>query len=190
MNRVALIILAFAALLVGISYSVQSDKQLFDDLKALAVGEMAMVELFEEPQRAPQTAFEDRDGKAVSFGDFEGRVVLVNFWATWCAPCVAEMPSLELLQEKLGGAAFTVIAVSLDRQGYEVIDPFFSEIGLELLPSYLDHSNRLSLEVGAIGLPTSILIDRDGRMIARMVGPAEWSSTDAARFIQRAIEED
>ena len=190
MNRAALIILAFAALLVGLSYSVQSDKQLFDDLTALSVGQMAMIELIEEPEEAPQTAFQDRAGAAVSFGDFKGKVVLANFWATWCAPCVAEMPSLEVLEANLGSADFGVIAISLDRQGYEVMDPFFIEIGLELLPSYLDRSNRLSLEVGAIGLPTTILIDRDGRMIARMVGPAEWSSPEAAAFIQRVIDED
>jgi thiol-disulfide isomerase/thioredoxin len=100
----------------------------------------------------------------------------VNFWATWCAPCIKEMPSLARLQAKLGDLA--VVAVSEDRRGAEVVDPFVAKLALGKLPIYLDAKNDLGHGFGVEGLPTSYLIDRDGRIVATLEGAAEWDSAD------------
>lgn len=179
-----IIIVALVSLLVFLS---RDKGQLYNELNSLAVGDLSIVEVFKEPLDAPQTKFTGRDGEELSFADFKGRVVLVNFWATWCAPCVHEMPDLNRLQKAIGGSSFQVITMSLDRQGYQVIDPFFEDAGIDSLEAYLDRSNKLSLEVGATGLPTSILLDKNGRIIARVVGPLEWDGPTAIEFIQKAI---
>lgn len=159
----------------------------------LATGEMAAFDIFDFPQPLSATPFRDRDGNEVRLADFEGQVVLVNFWATWCAPCVAEMPALDRLAARLAADhvddRIKVITMSIDRQGYEVTDPFFERVGIENLPSYLDQSNKLTLEMQATVLPTTVLIGADGGFLGRLVGPAEWDSDDAVRLLRAAADE-
>lgn len=176
-----------AAIVVGAAYIAAQKSQFPGNLKALAVGDMGPFEIFDKPQPAPTTAFEDREGKPVNLVSFPGQVVLANFWATWCVPCVAEMPALNRLQQRLGSDRFRVITISLDRKGFEVIDPFFAQHRLDALDAYLDHSNRLSLEVGATGLPTTVLIGADGRWLGRYIGDANWDSDAAIRLLEAAI---
>jgi len=126
------------------------------------------------PLPAPAVMFATRAGAPASLADFAGRVVLVNLWATWCAPCVKEMPSLARLQAKLGDLA--VLAVSEDRRGAELVEPFAAKLGLDGLAIYLDPKNNLSHAFAVEGLPTSFLIDRTGRVVASLVGAAEWDS--------------
>lgn len=190
MKRWILGLVGFAVIASLLFYYKADKQQLYHDLTALAVDDIAFFEVIENPIPAPQTKFQDREGKPVSFSDFRGKTLLVNFWATWCAPCLYEMPSLNRLQKALGGDGFEVITISLDRQGYDVIDPFFEKTQIDALQAYLDRSNKLTLEVGAIGLPTSILIDKNGRLITRMVGPVEWDKENALRFISRALQND
>jgi thiol-disulfide isomerase/thioredoxin len=182
---VLIIIVSFLSVLV---FLLRDKGQLYDTLNSLAVGELSAIEIFKEPSPTPQTKFTARSGEKLSFADFKGQVILVNFWATWCAPCIHEMPDLNRLQKVLGGSKFKVITMSLDRKGFEVIDPFFEKAGLDSLEAYLDLSNKLSLEVGATGLPTSILIDKKGKIIARVIGPLKWGSPQALEFISAAIE--
>jgi thiol-disulfide isomerase/thioredoxin len=137
------------------------------------------------PSPAPEVGF-TLDGKPVSLADFRGRIVLVNFWATWCGPCVAEMPSLDRLEAELGGRDFAVITVSEDRNP-AVIAPFYEEHGLRSLKRYHDPSAALSRAFGIRGLPTSVLIDREGREIGRIEGPAEWDSAEALALIRHFI---
>jgi len=139
------------------------------------------------PTPAPKTAFEDVHGNPVRLADFRGRVVLLNFWATWCPPCIREMPSLDRLQGMLGGDDFTVIALSLDRQGVIRVAPFFAERKIANLAMYLDPHSRLANAMRVNGLPTTVLIDRDGRVAGRVVGPAEWDSEAAVAFVRRYI---
>ena len=131
------------------------------------------------PQPAPALRFTARDGTPKTLADFRGRVVLVNFWATWCGPCRAEMPSLDRLQAKLG-RRLTVLAISEDRRGADAIDPFLARLKLSTLAVYLDPNNGALQAFGLRGLPTSILVDRDGRMLWRVEGGVDWTSAEAA----------
>lgn len=140
--------------------------------------------LLTPPVPAPQTPFQRADGQAVNLGAFRGRVVLLNFWATWCAPCVREMPSLDRLQARLEAEGVTVVAVSQDVAGLEVVQPFFDRLNLKNLDVYLDPEGRLALRLGIRGLPTTLLIDRDGRVVGGLEGPAEWDSKDAVSLVR------
>lgn len=137
----------------------------------------------------PTLAFADGAGKPMTLAGFRGRVVLLNLWATWCVPCRAEMPALDRLQAKLGGPDFQVVPVSIDRKGLEVVTPFYRDLGLAALPVYVDQSGAAAREVKALGIPTTLLVDRDGREIGRRMGPAEWDGADALALIRRALEE-
>lgn len=151
-------------------------------------GELASFQWAADGRIAPATIFTDAAGRERTLADFRGRVVLVNFWATWCAPCVREMPSLERLQAKLGGPDFTVIALSEDRSGWDKIGPFRDRLGLKALPLYHDVRSAAMFAVKASSLPTTILYDRDGKELGRMSRPAEWDSPDALALIRYFID--
>ncbi|WP_236024945.1 TlpA family protein disulfide reductase [Arenibaculum pallidiluteum] len=136
------------------------------------------------PTPAPQLAFTDGDGRPVSLGDFGGRVVLLNLWATWCAPCVEEMPALDRLQAKLGGPDFAVVALSLDRGGRDKVEPFLRGLSLENLALYLDPRAASTAALAARGLPTTFLIDRQGRLVGKAEGAVPWDSPSAFRLIE------
>ncbi len=156
-------------------------------LQALAVGELAKIVVHAEPRLWPDGSFTDGDGAPVSFKDFTGKITLVNFWATWCAPCVHEMPSLDTLSADLGGADFVVVAISLDRQGRDKAQGFYDAQGIKALPLYLDPTGGFSRSLEVSGLPVTLILDRTGREIARLSGPADWAHDDAKAFIRAAI---
>src|SRR5258707_12085176 len=139
------------------------------------------------PQPIPTIKFEDNQGQWRSLADFKGKTVLLNIWATWCVPCRREMPALDRLQAKLGGPDFEVVPVSVDRGGIEVVKKVYAEIGARNLTMYIDSSGQLLRAVGAVGLPTTLLVDRAGREIARIIGPAEWDAPEIADFISPII---
>ncbi len=129
------------------------------------------------------------DGTTLSLDDLEGRVVLLNFWATWCAPCVVEMPALDRLEAALGSDDFVVITASLDRQGHSLIVPFFEEHELTALePLHLESPTAMK-DFGLRGLPVTILIDREGQEIGRLMGDAKWDSFHAKELMRWAIAE-
>jgi thiol-disulfide isomerase/thioredoxin len=142
------------------------------DAEHLKLGEFIPVS---PPQPAPQVAFTDADGKPASIADFAGTPTLVNLWATWCQPCLKEMPSLERLQAKLAGR-LTVAAVSQDRVGGKLVNPFVAEHKLQELKIYLDPKGEVARAFEVRGLPTSIVLDRAGRVAGKVEGPAEWDS--------------
>jgi thiol-disulfide isomerase/thioredoxin len=160
-----------------------------DETKPTLVGEMGDFIYFATPKPVPPISFSDGTGKALSLADFKGQVVLVNFWATWCAPCVREMPSLDRLQAKLGGKDFAVVDIALDRQGKEAVQPYFTQNGLDHLGIYLDPKGESFRAWSGRGVPTSFLIGRDGRSRGVLVGPALWDSVAALKLIQGAIRE-
>jgi thiol-disulfide isomerase/thioredoxin len=140
------------------------------------------------PVPAPSVGFAALEGDKVTLADFRGKVVLVNFWATWCAPCVREMPDLESLHLKFAEEGFAVLAVSEDRGAAPVVEPFLGELGLRHLPVFLDPKGSLARAFEVPGLPTSYLIDRRGRVVARLVGPAAWDSLEAEDFIRYYLD--
>ena len=120
-------------------------------------------------------------------GDLKGRFVLLNFWATWCAPCKQEMPALERLQVLRGGDDFIVVAMSNDREGTNAVTPYFDEAGFTALEKFYDPKGNLTRALGVTGLPTTILINAEGLELGRIEGPAEWDSEDALALIDRAM---
>ena len=131
--------------------------------------------------------FNDKAGQAVSLDQFAGKVVLLNLWATWCAPCRKEMPDLDRLQADLGGDRFEVVAVSLDRGSADKARAFLNEIDVKRLRFFHDPEAKLGFKLMAIGMPTTLLIDAKGREIGRLVGPADWHSEDAKKLIRSVL---
>lgn len=138
------------------------------------------------PGGLDSAAFADGEGQPLTLADFQGKVVLVNLWATWCPPCVEEMPALDRLQARLGGPEFEVVAVSQDRGGVSLPKAFLMREGLENLRLYIDSSSSMTRALKAPGLPTTVLFDREGREVARLVGPAEWDSDEMVGKIKAA----
>ena len=141
------------------------------------------------PWAAPPAVFTDADGKTLSLRDFAGKLVLVNLWATWCAPCQHEMPSLERLQTRLGDK-ITILAISEDRGGSKAVAPFIAKLGLKVVKTYLDPESAVGRAFKVDGLPTSFLIDRQGRVLGRVEGEAEWDSPKMLAIIDPLLSED
>lgn len=151
---------------------------------ALAQDATFAFELLDEPTTLPQVGFQDRDGRDVSLGDFAGGYVLLNVWATWCAPCRQELPLLESLQGELGGEEFQVIALSTDIGRMDSILRLYRDIGLDEASIYVDGSGTAMRLLSIYGLPTTLLIDPLGREVGRKIGAAEWDSPSALAFFR------
>ncbi|MGH6701845.1 MAG: TlpA family protein disulfide reductase [Bradyrhizobium sp.] len=136
----------------------------------------------------PAITFEDAQGRNANLAEFNGKVVVLNIWATWCVPCRQEMPALDRLQGALGGPNFAVVPLSIDRGGSEIVTKFYTDVGIRTLPIYLDKSGKAVRELGAIGLPTTLILDHTGQEIARVVGPAEWDAPEVIEFLKPIIE--
>jgi thiol-disulfide isomerase/thioredoxin len=158
-------------------------------LKPFATGTLAGLLIKDDRPALADAAFQDGKGNALQLSRWKGRVVLVNLWATWCAPCRKEMPALAELQKRLGSNDFEVVAISLDLKGVAASSAFLKDTGADSLALYVDPDGKLLNELMAPGLPATILVDRQGREAARMVGPAEWSSPEAVALIKAALAE-
>lgn len=135
--------------------------------------------------KAPSATFEDPEGNLVSLSDFRGKPLLVNLWATWCAPCVYEMPTLDALAER--EERVQLLAISMDPDGRDKVTAFFEERNFGALEPYLDNELKLMPELGVGTLPTTILYDPDGREIWRMTGMEDWKSERSAKLIAEAF---
>lgn len=139
------------------------------------------------PRDLPTLPFKGEADKALSLADFRGKVVLLNIWATWCPPCREEMPSLDRLNAKRGGADFEVVALSIDRDT-ALVESFYEEFGIETLRGYFDPSAQAPNLLRAPGVPTTLLIDRNGREIGRALGPAAWDGEQVEALIDRTLQ--
>ncbi len=140
-----------------------------------------------EPQAVPDLSFADADGKLRRLSEWRGKVVLLNLWATWCAPCKTEMPSLDRLQGKLESDRFTVLAVSTDRTGPKEPAAFFIKEGITHLALYNDDTAEANVSMRAEGLPLTVILNEDGREVARLLGPADWDSPEAMAKIEKFL---
>ena len=138
---------------------------------------------------APAISFVDLTGNTVSLSEFTGKIVLVNLWATWCEPCLREMPSLERMQSRLGDK-ITVVAVSEDRGGSKTVEPFIDKLGLKSVKVYLDPKSAMERAFKVQGLPTSFLIDREGRVLGRVEGAAEWDAPKLLEVLKSFLGDD
>jgi thiol-disulfide isomerase/thioredoxin len=143
----------------------------------------AVLRMHASPRELADVRFVDGKGQPKAISDFRGRTVLLNVWATWCPPCREEMPSLDRLQKSLGGPAFEVVALSIDAGGAPVVERFYKEMGIASLAIYVDPGMRAASLLATPGVPTTLLIDREGRELGRHAGPAQWDSPEALRLI-------
>jgi thiol-disulfide isomerase/thioredoxin len=140
------------------------------------------------PETMPDVPFLDAGGKEHRLSEFRGRGMVINLWATWCAPCVAEMPSLDALARALAPRDVAVLPLSSDRGGAAVVQAWFRDHGIAALPVLLDPKGTLARAWQARGIPTTVLVNRQGLGCARLEGSADWDSAGAAELVWRMVE--
>ena len=136
---------------------------------------------------APDFSYPGLDGKMISLSDYKGKVVLVNVWATWCPPCVAEMPSMEKLYNKLKGQNFEILAVSIDAPGLAAVAPFMKKSNLTF-PALIDPEGTIRAAYGITGVPESFIVDKQGILVKKIVGPVDWADPRVIGFISDLIQ--
>jgi thiol-disulfide isomerase/thioredoxin len=135
----------------------------------------------------PELRFLGAAEKRHTLADFRGKVVLLNIWATWCAPCREEMPALDRLQQALGGPDFEVVALSIDGGGMAVVRSFYDEVGIRALAPYVDASMQAGSALRLVGVPTTLLLDRGGKERWRKAGPAQWDAPEIVEALRSRI---
>jgi thiol-disulfide isomerase/thioredoxin len=160
-------------------------------MRPLASGEVAAVAIANAPKSLPLLAFKDGSGTPRSLADWRGRTVLVNLWATWCVPCRKEMPALDALQARLGGAEFEVVSINIDTRDTDKPKDWLKNAGVNTLAYYADNSAKVFQDLKAVGkafgMPTTLIVDPNGCELAYLAGPAECSSPEAVTFMKAAL---
>jgi thiol-disulfide isomerase/thioredoxin len=139
------------------------------------------------PQAAPTVPFLENGDTPRTVADFRGKGVVMNFWATWCAPCVKEMPALDRLGAEVRRDGIAVLALSSDRGGAAVVSKFYAKRGITSLPVAIDEKSKVARAVGVSGLPTTVMYDAEGREIGRVVGTAEWDTPESIAFLRACL---
>jgi thiol-disulfide isomerase/thioredoxin len=165
----------------------QAERPADSGVNPLATGAMTTFVFKKAPEALPDIAFQNGKGEEVSLADFRGKTVLLNLWATWCAPCREEMPSLARLEDSLGSDRFQVVALAVDKAGLAGAQKFLEQTGAKSLALFADPTARGGTKLKVVGMPTTILIDAQGREIGRLVGPAAWDSPEAKRLIEAQL---
>jgi thiol-disulfide isomerase/thioredoxin len=159
-------------------------------LDALLTGDMAKLVVHAEPVAVPDTPFTTEEGGEMTLAAYAGEVTVVNFWAVWCAPCKAEMPSLGALQDGLGaGDDLEVVTIAMGRHNPMAIDRFFTEVAVDNLPRHVDPKQTLAREMGVLGLPVTVILNRNGDEVARLTGEADWNSAETQAVLQALAAE-
>jgi len=179
--RYILVIILYTAIAATANADVAS-------LEALRTGDMRKLQFHSEPKPTTAIPYSRSDGATGRLLDYQGKVVVLNFWATWCAPCRKEMPKLSALQSRLGGDNFAVVTIATGPNPPDKIAAFFKNIKIYNLPSHRDPRQALAREMGVLGLPATFLLNREGQEIARLLGDANWHSDSALAIIQALIE--
>jgi thiol-disulfide isomerase/thioredoxin len=155
---------------------------------AMREGEMRKLNFHSAPMATSDVAFTSEDGEPMTLAEFKGKYIVLNFWATWCAPCRKEMPHLSALQDTMGGDDFEVVTIATGRNPLPAMQRFFAEIEVDNLPLHTDLRQALARNLGVLGLPATLIIDPEGREIARMQGEADWSSENAIAILKSLLE--
>ncbi|SNR37606.1 TlpA family protein disulfide reductase [Puniceibacterium sediminis] len=168
-----------------------------DAASALREGDMKKMNFHSVPKAVGTSQFTGFDQKPLSLADYQlsladyqGKWVLLNFWATWCAPCRKEMPMLSELQTELGGENFEVVTIATGRNPPSAMQKFFNEIRVTNLPLHRDPKSLLAREMGVLGLPITVIINPEGQEVGRLQGDAEWSSDSAKAMLRALIGEE
>ena len=140
-----------------------------------------------EPVPMPQIAFETESGDAKTMADLQGGLVVVNFWATFCGPCLRELPSLEALASEFADDGVTVALLSHDHEGWEQINTFLARLNIETPQSYLDVAKKLGNELGVSSLPVTAIVNAEGDIVGAVTGPAEWDTPEAFALIRHYL---
>ena len=172
-----LLVVLYTALILGANPGVAEVASLLD-------GDMKKLMLLDEPVAVPEAVLLDAEDGEHSLADYKGKWVVLNFWATWCAPCRREMPSLERLQAAMPDIA--VVPVATGRNAVEGIRRFFDDAGVRTLPILRDPQSRLAHGMGVMGLPVTVILNPEGQEVARLIGDAEWDS-DSAKAVLGAL---
>ena len=176
--------LLYTALALAANPALAADPAALRDLRA---GDMRALVVHDAPRAVPEAVLLDADDAGHPLEGWQGSWVLLNFWATWCPPCREEMPSLDALEAALGGADFAVLPVATGRNPLPAIRRFYGEAALEHLPILRDPRQALAAEMGVFGLPVTVLLDPDGREIARLTGDADWNGPDARAILEAVL---
>ena len=148
--------------------------------------ELKDFELSKDVKNISNLIFKNHKDKEIKFSEFKGKVLLVNFWATWCVPCIKEMPSLDRLKSKFD-KDFDIIAISVDRDGVEKVTSFFNENKINNLEKFFDIKNSLAKEMDLFGVPTSFFVNKNGNVIGYYQGDMEWDNMTVIKFIDYLI---
>ncbi len=170
--------------------TVLSEDNKFSVLEEFKVGEMKKLILHESPKAVSEEVFYRSNNDPIFLQSFSGSLTLVNFWATWCAPCLDEMPSLSNLQKLKGDKNFKVVTIATMRNSPKSIENFFDKMSIVNLTKYQDPKGKLARSLKIAGLPLTILLNKDNKEVARFIGDADWSSPQALKLIEKAIEVD
>ncbi|MGE3929280.1 MAG: TlpA family protein disulfide reductase [Hyphomonadaceae bacterium] len=188
--RSALAMLAFGAVaILYVLFAASSKPEPVGDYTRFARGAMQRLQTIEAPPPMPRETLRDGAGAEASLAAYEGQVVVLNLWATWCAPCLEEMPTLGALQRHFEGR-LAVVPVSVDSEAKMAeAERELARLSGGSLPFFVDPSRAILFSVRAAGMPATVIYDRDGRELARLVGGADWSSPEAIAFLEAALAE-
>ena len=170
--------------------SVSANAGDYTHLSDMRTGDMRKLIFHEAPLETSDATFFTVDDAELHLDDWQGKFVLVNFWATWCAPCRHEMPMLADLQTEFGGDTFEVVTIATGRNQIQGMRKFFDEIEVDNLPLHRDPRQALARDMAVLGLPITVILDPEGREIARMRGDATWNSDNAKDIIATMIAAD
>tara|TARA_B100000676_G_scaffold74844_1_gene74513 strand:+ start:25329 stop:25862 length:534 start_codon:yes stop_codon:yes gene_type:complete len=174
--KITLFILALCAAILGVTAASSADQHFPKGIQILV-----------PKAPVPNAIFLDPKGLPTALSAFLGKTVVLNIWATWCGPCIKELPSLDRLAAKLDARMAIVLAVSQDKGGAAIAKPFLDKIGVQNLPAYADPSGKLWRAMGIRGLPTTFIISQTGVVVGRIEGVLEWDSPEIVRFVSSGL---